>query len=284
MLVDGKGVTFSCRRNDGKSVRYWPRGATVTTNTFEFLGVAPLLGRTFSQEDGRPDAPPVFVMSYHFWQSEFGGDPKILNTIFILNGKPTTLVGIMPQRFNTFRANFWLPVRDGENDSSVMGRLKLGVSVQAAGADLDAIALRYQKANLGGPFPLPEKFAIVPQTLLDSLIGGFKKTLYGLLAAVLLLLLIACSNVANLLLARATAREREMAMRSTLGASRARFIQQLFTESFVLAAVASIAGCVLAYFALKIVVGLIPAGTLPEETVIHMNAPVLLLLRVYSSY
>jgi len=190
----------------------------------------------------------------------------------------------MPQRFNAFRANFWLPVRDGENDSSVMGRLKLGVSVQAAGADLDAIALRYQKANPGGPFPLPEKFAIVPQTLLDSLIGGFKKTLYGLLAAVLLLLLIACSNVANLLLARATAREREMAMRSTLGASRARFIQQLFTESFVLAAVASIAGCVLAYFALKIVVGLIPAGTLPEETVIHMNAPVLLLLRVYSSY
>jgi len=263
--------------DDSKSIRYWPWGETVTTNTFEFLGVAPLLGRTFSQEDGRADAPPVFVMNYHFWQSEFGGDPKILNTIFILNGKPTTLVGIMPQRFNAFRANFWLPMTDGRSDGSVMGRLKQGVSVQAAGTDLDAIAHRYQKANPGGPFPLPEQFAIVPQTLLDSLIGGFKKTLYGLLAAVLLLLLIACSNVANLLLARATAREKEMAMRSTLGASRARLIQQLFTESFVLAAVASIAGCALAYFALKIVVALIPAGTLPEETVIHMNAPVLLL-------
>jgi putative ABC transport system permease protein len=263
--------------DDGKSIRYWPRGETVTTNTFEFLGVAPLRGRTFSQGDGRPDAPPVFVMNYHFWQSEFGGDPKILNTIFILNGKPTTLVGIMPQRFNAFRANFWLPTRDGENEPSVMGRLKPGVSVQAAGADLDAVAHRYQKANPGGPFPLPEKFAIVPRTLLDSLIGGFKKTLYGLLAAVLLLLLIACSNVANLLLARATAREREMAMRSTLGASRARLIQQLLAESFVLAVAASIAGCALAYFALKIVVALIPAGTLPEETVIHMNAPVLLL-------
>jgi putative ABC transport system permease protein len=216
-------------------------------------------------------------MNYHFWQSEFGGDPKILNTIFILNGIPSTLVGIMPQRFNAFRANFWLPIRDEGNIPSVMGRLKPGVSVQAAGADLDAIAHRYQKANPGGPFPLPEIFAIVPQTLLDSLIGGFKETLYGLLAAVLLLLLIACSNVANLLLARATAREKEMAMRSTLGASRARLIQQLFAESFVLAAVASIAGCALAYFALKIVVALIPAGTLPEETVIHMNAPVLLL-------
>jgi putative ABC transport system permease protein len=158
-----------------------------------------------------------------------------------------------------------------------MGRLKPGVSVQAAGVDLDAIAHRYQKANPGGPFPLPQKFVVVPQTFLDSLIGGFKKVLYSLLAAVLLLLLIACSNVANLLLARATAREREMAMRSTLGASRARLIQQLLAESFVLASAASIAGCALAYFGLKVVVALIPAGTLPEETVIRMNAPVLLL-------
>jgi len=263
--------------DNGKSIRYWPRGETVTANTFAFLGIPPLLGRTFSQEDGRPNAPPVFVMKYRFWQSEFGGDPKILNTTFILNGKPTTLVGIMPQRFNAFSANFWLPMNDGQNDGSVMGRLKPGVSVQTAGADLDAIAHRYQKANPGGPFPFPEKFVIVPQTLIDSLIGGFKKTLYGLLAAVLLLLLIACSNVANLLLARATAREREMAMRSALGASRTRLIQQLLAESFMLAAAASIAGCALAYFALKIVVALIPAGTLPEETVIRMNAPVLLL-------
>jgi predicted permease len=263
--------------DDGRSVRYWPRGETVTTNTFDFLGIPPLLGRTFSQQDGRPDAPPVFVMNYHFWQSEFAGDPKLLNTIFILNGTPTTLVGIMPQRFNAFKANFWMPMRDEGNIPSLMGRLKPGVSVQAAGADLDAIAHRYQKANPGGPFPLPEKFAIVPQTLLDSLIGGFKKTLYSLLAAVLLLLLIACSNVANLLLARATVREREIAMRSTLGASRARLIQQLLAESFVLAGTSSIAGCSLAYFGLKVVVALIPAGTLPEETVIRMNAPVLLL-------
>jgi len=263
--------------DDGRSVRYWPRGETVTANTFDFLGVPPLLGRTFSPEDGRPEAAPVFVMNYHFWQSEFGGDPKILNTIFILNGQPTTLVGIMPQRFNAFKANFWLPMRDEGNIPSIMGRLKTGLRVEAAGSDLDAIAHHYQKTHPGGPFPLPEKFAIVPETLLDSLIGGFQKTLFGLLAAVLLLLLIACSNVANLLLARATAREKEMAMRSTLGASRARLIQQLFAESFALAVAALIAGWALAYFALKIVVALIPAGTLPEETVIQMNVPVLLL-------
>ena len=263
--------------DNGKSVRYWPWGEMVTTNTFEFLGVAPLFGRTLSREDGRPDAPPVFVMNYRFWQSEFGGDPTLLNTIFILNGKSTTLVGIMPQRFNAFSANFWLPMSDGESGGSVMGRLKRGVSVQAAGADLDAIAHGLQKANPGGPFPLPKKFVIVSQTLLDSLVGGFKKILYSLLAAVLLLLLIACSNVANLLLARATAREREMAMLSALGASRARLTQQLLAESFVLAEAASIAGCALAYFGLKVVVALIPAGTLPEETLIRMSAPVLLL-------
>jgi predicted permease len=262
--------------DNGKSNRYWPRGELVTANTFQFLGVAPLLGRTLSQEDDRPDAPPVFVMNYHFWQSEFGGDPKILNTAFILNGTPTTLVGIMPQRFNVFKANFWLPLGKLRG-AAFMGRLKPGVSVQAAGAEFDAIAHRYQKANPGGEFALPEKFVVVAQPLLDSLIGGFRKTLYGLLAAVLLLLLIACSNVANLLLARATVREREMVMRSTLGASRVRLIQQLFLESFELAALASVAGCVLAYFALKIVVALIPVGTLPEETVIRMNVPVLLL-------
>jgi len=147
--------------------------------------------------------------------------------------------------------------------------------VQAAGADLDAIAHRLQKANPSGIFP--ENFAIVPETLLDSLIGGFKKTLYALLAAVLLLLLIACSNVANLLLARATAREKEIAMRTTLGATRGRLIRQLLVESFVLAAAACAIGCLLAYFGLRVVVSLIPAGTLPEETVIRMNAPVLFL-------
>ena len=154
-------------------------------------------------------------------------------------------------------------------------RLKPGVSVAAAGANLDSIAHRLHKPNPNGIFS-EDKFTIVPQTLLDSLIGDFRKTLYALLGAVFLLLLIACSNVANLLLARATAREREIAMRATLGASRSRLIRQLLVESFVLAVAATGAGCALAYFVLKVVVALIPAGTLPDETVIGMNAPVLL--------
>jgi putative ABC transport system permease protein len=261
--------------DDGKATRFFPFGAVVTANTFDYLGVPPLLGRAISLDDGRPDAPPVFVMNYRLWQREFGGDPKILGTTFILNGKPTTLVGIMPLQFNAFNANFWLPVTPNYGWLQMAGRLKPGVSVATAGANLDSIAHRLHKPNPGGVFP-EDKFAIAPQTVLDSLIGDFRKTLYALLGAVFLLLLIACSNVANLLLARATAREREIAMRATLGASRSRIVQQLLVESFVLAVTATCVGYALAYFGLKVVVALIPAGTLPDESVIGMNAPVLL--------
>lgn len=262
--------------DDGKSIRFFSFGAVVTPNTFDYLSVPALLGRTISEEDGRPGAPPVFVMNYRLWQREFAGDSKILGTIFVLNGKPTTLVGIMPLQFNAFGANFWLPATPNYGRLQLVGRLKPGVSIQTAAADLDAIAHRTHKPNPAGIFP-EEKFAIASETWIDSLIGNFRKTLYVLLAAVLLLLLIACSNVANLLLARATAREREIAVRAALGATRGRLIRQLLVESFLLAAAATAAGCVLAYFSLKVVIQLIPAGTLPEETVIRMNAPVLLL-------
>jgi putative ABC transport system permease protein len=278
-MIAYEGVRL--RLDDGKSIRYWPTGATVSGNTFEFFGVAPYLGRALSEEDTKADAPYVFVMNYRFWQSEFGGDPKILGTNFILDGMPRTLVGIMPLHFNAFTAAFYVPTRPGpggpnlDGGASLMGRLKPGVSLKTAGSELDAIAHRLQKENPKGIFP--EQFGIVSQTLLDSLIGDFKNTLYALLAAVFLLLLIACSNVANLLLARATSREREIAMCAAMGASRARLIRQFLVESFVLAVAASAAGCALAYFGLKIVVSLIPGGTLPDESVIRMNAPVLFL-------
>jgi putative ABC transport system permease protein len=269
------GVVGRLFYDHANSTRVLPSGANVSTNTFDFLGVPPLLGRTISEEDGRPGAPPVFVMNYRLWQREFGGDPRILGKRFTLRGTPRTLVGIMPARFNAFGASLWMPMRADEAGGNLIGRLKPGVSVQAAGAELDAIAHRLQKANPRGTFP--ENFTVEAQTLLDSLIGSFKKTLYALLVAVFLLLLIACSNVANLLLARATAREREIAMRVTLGATRGRLVRQLLVESFVLAAAASVVGCGLAYFGLKAVVTLIPAGTLPAEIILHINAPVLLL-------
>jgi MacB-like periplasmic core domain len=147
--------------DDGKSARYLPRGAVVSANTFDYLGVPPLLGRAISQQDGEPDAPPVFVMNYRLWQQQFNGDPRILNTTFILDGKPTTLIGIMPPQFNAFDASFWRPgAMDG--GASLMGRLKPGMSVQTAQADLDVISHRLQKENLHGIFRRDSRFSRSP--------------------------------------------------------------------------------------------------------------------------
>jgi putative ABC transport system permease protein len=270
---------------DGKGTRRF-LGGYATTNGFDFLGVSPFLGRTFSPDDGRPGAPLVFVMNYRLWQTEFHGDPKILGTTFFLNGKPRTLVGIMPQRFNGYDASLWLPLglypgADGTSfpvkDPDViwaLARLKKGVSLEAAAADLDAILHRLAQANPGELYPT--HFKIRTRTLLDFVVGDFKKTLYALLAAVSMLLLIACINVGNLLFARATVREREIAVRASLGASRGRLIRQLLVESFVLAVAAGLAGCFFAYFGLKGLVAIIPRGPIPEETVIGLNPVVLL--------
>ena len=270
---------------DGKGTRRF-LGGYVTTNGFDFLAVPPFLGRVFSPDDGKPGAPLVFIMNYRLWQTEFNSDPKILGATFFLNGKPRTLVGIMPQRFNGYDASVWLPLslRPGADGTSflvkdppviwALARLKKGVSLQAAAADLDAIVHRLSQANTGELYP--QRFKLVTRTLLDFVVGDFKKTLYALLAAVFMLLLIACGNVGNLLLARATVREREIAVRVSLGASSGRLIRQLLVESFVLAAASCVAGCLFAYFGLKGLAAIIPRGPIPEETVIGLNPAVLL--------
>jgi putative ABC transport system permease protein len=271
---------------DGKGTRRF-LGGYVTTNGFAFLGVPPILGRSFSPGDGKPGTPFVFMMNYRLWQTEFHGDPKILGTTFFLNGKPRTLIGIMPQRFNGYGSSLWFPLdlspgSDGTifpvKDATViwtLARLKKGVGLQQAAADVDGIVHRLAAANPGDEL-YPKGFKIVTRTLLDFVVGDFKKTLYALLAAVSMLLLIACANVGNLLLARATVREREIAVRASMGASPGRLIRQLLVESFVLAAAACFAGCLLAYLGLKGLVPIVPRGPIPEETVIGLNPVVLL--------
>jgi putative ABC transport system permease protein len=270
---------------DGKGTRRFP-GGYVTTNGFEFLGVPPFLGRVFTSDDGRPGAPLVFVMNYRLWQTEFNGDPAILGKTFFLNGKPRTLVGIMPRRFNGYDAGVWFPLAlypgaDGtvfpvKDPTAIwaLARLKKSASLQAATADVDAIMHRLAQANPGEIYP--QRFRIVARTLLDFVVGDFRRTLYALLAAVFMLLLIACGNVGNLLLARATVREREIALRASLGASPGRLIRQLLVESLVLAAAAGVAGCLFAYLGLKGLVTIIPRGPIPEETMIGLNPAVLL--------
>jgi putative ABC transport system permease protein len=269
-------------------------GGYVTTNGFEVLGVQPLLGRFFGPGDAKPDAPFVFMMNYQLWQTEFNGDPNILGQTFLLNGKPRKLIGIMPQRFNGYGSSLWLPLdlspgADGTvfpvHDPDVIwtcARLKKGVTLQAASADVDAIFHRMAQANPGELYP--RQFKIVVRTLLDFVVGDFARVLYVLLAAVSMLLLIACGNVANLLLARATVREREISVRAALGAGRGRLIRQLLVESASLAGAACLTGCLLAYFGVKGLVAIIPRGPtadqfhgrIPEETVIRLSPAVLL--------
>jgi len=190
--------------DDGRAMRFFPFGAVVTANTFDYLGVPPLLGRAISL--GR--WPPWRSARVRNELSADGSEslaaiPKILGTTFILNGKQQPLWESVPcSSMLSMRtlATGHAQLTAGYRWQDVS---KPGVSVAAAGANLDSIAHRLHKPNPGGVFP-EDKFAIAPQTVLDSLIGDFRKTLYALLGAVFLLLLIACSNVANLLLARAT--------------------------------------------------------------------------------
>src|SRR5258706_101960 len=256
------------------------QGSYVTPNTFRFLGVPALLGRGIAPDDARPGAPPVFVMAYKLWIKRFNQDRSILGKTFVLNSVPTTLVGIMPQRFTKLGAEGWMPrtmnpsdPQDSRDYWNFQAKLKRGVTIQQAQADIEVIAHRLAQVY---PKNYPKNFSVQIISWVDSLVGQFRKSLYTIAAAVALLLLIACSNVANMLLARATTREKEMAIRSSLGASRLRLLGQLLIESFLLALAVAIVGCLFSYAGIKGLVALIPDGLIPREAQIRLNLPVLL--------
>jgi putative ABC transport system permease protein len=255
-------------------------GSMVTANMFRFLGVPAVLGRGLTEDDGKPGAPPVFVMAHKLWLRQYNLDPSILGQTFILNGVPTTLVGIMPKRFTKLAADIWRPVYLDRADPAIkeryfmfQARLKPGVTLRQAAADIDVIAHRLATVY---PRNYPKQFNVNVISWVDSIVGQFGTTLYTMAGAVGLLLLIACSNVANMLLARAAAREKEMAIRTSLGASRSRLVGQLLIESLLLAVGGALLGSFFAYAGLKGLVLLIPDGYIPREADIRLNVPVLL--------
>ena len=261
------------------------RGYLVTPGTFEFLAMSALLGRVMQPADYEPGAPPVFVLRYKVWVKQFGADPQILNKTFVLNGTPRTLIGIMPPRFAWGDGDLWIPQKPPRAAAPkvvagafpqywfLMGHLKPGVSIKEAEADLNIVAKRLAQVY---PNDYPKHFTVQVESLTNLVVGRFRTTLFIVLAAVVLLLLIGCGNVANLLLARATTREKEFAVRSALGASRWRLIRQLLVESLILAIGGAVVGAFLAWGGLKSLVALMPPQIIPAEAVIQLNTPVLL--------
>jgi putative ABC transport system permease protein len=239
------------------------RGTRVSTNFFETLQAQPLLGRTFRSDDGLEAAPDTLVLSYRTWQNKFGGDPNILGRMLDDNG--VQVIGVMPPDFKfPDYAETWIPLaRDagemrgrGSRYFQTFGRLKAGQSLASAQAELKTLA-----ARLAAQYPQSNKGITVNLTSLgERRVRDVKLSVLLMLAAVGFVLLIACANVANLLLARAATRRKELAIRTALGATRGQLIRLLLIESLLLALAGGLGGLLLASWSKRLLVGLLPAS------------------------
>lgn len=252
-------------------------GARVSAELFTILAVKPVLGRTFAADEMIAGAPDVMVLSQSFWRQSLGGDPAVLGRTLMLDGKPYTVIGVVDERGAIPRsANYWLPVHpepagsNFERYYSMLGRLKPGLTIAAAQADLAAISKTVDEAR-----PASQRgAAIAVMTLHDRMFGSVAKPLALLFGAVTFLLLIACANVANLLLARGASRRREMAVRLALGASRLRLIRQVLLESVMLSGMGAALGMLIPVWAVGVFVRMSP-DVVSRVGDIHVNGHVL---------
>ena len=229
----------------------------VTANLFSVLGSSPVKGRVFLPQEDVPKGPNVVMLGFGLWVRRYAADPNVVGRTIQINGSPYQIVGIMPSEFalptdfqDPAPSALWIPIQwnatstdHGSHGYYAAARLKPGVTLEQARTDLHALAQTWTEQGL---YPRQMQFDTVTLSLRDEVVGGIRRTLWLLFGAVGFLLLIACANVANLLLARAEARQREMAVRTALGAGGWRVVRQLLTESLVLAAISAIAGLLLA--------------------------------------
>ncbi len=254
------------------------QGVRATSNLFDMLGARAALGRTLLPEDDDPRKSKVAVLSYGLWKRQFGSDPNVIGRKITLSGDPFTVVGVLPREFVLPTPSVELivplapdadPYRYDRSSISflrVYGRLKRGVTIAQADQDLNRIA-----RDLIREFPDKEDMSVRVIPLRDEIVGGVQLTLLVLVSAVGMVLLIACANMASLLLAKASARRRELAIRVALGGTRSRLIRQMLTESLVLALFGGALGAIFAAWGLDGLLALIPAD-LPRSAEIHVDA------------
>ena len=259
------------------------RNGAISAQAWPLLGMQPVLGRVFTENEDHPGAAPVCVLSHATWQKRFGGDPGILGRSITLDGKPYAVIGVMPPTFKFWAGDVWTPVglqadsdmmrsRLLRMDAWVVTRAKPGKTIDDVRAELNVIA-----RQVAQQYPDTNKdVGVTMRYLSESVTGPFRDPLLILLCAVAGVLLIACANVANLLLARTSARRREFAVRAALGASRGQLIRLTLTESLPLALLGGFAGLGLAVWGLDGLLAIIPQDFVPAEAQIRVNAPVML--------
>jgi putative ABC transport system permease protein len=256
------------------------RGNYITPNTFNVLGVQPILGRGTTNDDVLPGHGEVALLSYRYWLAHFGGNPSVLGRVLDFNGHPRTIIGVMPPRFLWRGGDVYLPIDmtnskavEGQRYFALVGRLKPNVTDAQAVAELQPVFNDLAKAE-PDHFPKNLHLGIMPFDQMFQ--SGLASTLYLLLGSVFVLLLIACVNVSSLLLARAVNREHEFVVRSAIGASRFRLVRYALTESLLLVLVAMPLALAFAYAGLQATLRIVPTETIPDEAAVTMNVPVLL--------
>jgi putative ABC transport system permease protein len=259
---------------------------TVTANLFSVLGVQPALGRGFTEREDAPNGARVAILGFGLWQRRYGGDPSIVGRSIIIDGQPYEVVGVMPRDFvlptdfqNPTPTVLWTPARwdaastdHGSHGYYAAGRLAAGATVQQAQDELHAIAQRWTNRGL---YPKEMAFDAIALPLREDVLGNVQRAVWLLFGAVGFLLLIACVNVANLLLARGETRQREIASRVALGASRSRVLRQLMTEGALLTVVSGASGLILAAVTLRLIAWWNP-GTIPRLEHAAIDARMLL--------